>query len=331
MTVDARAAVRAAAGTSGLAALALSLLAGIALGSVHISPSEIWQVFIGAADADATQIICNIRLPRVLSGACVGLNLAMAGCIMQGIFSNPMADASTTGISAGAGLVAIAVMMLFPSATSLVPICALGGAMLTMAVVFALASKDGLSPMRLILSGMITGSFCAALTTILFVFFPDRVQSVVSWMAGSLQGQTWKHVFMILPYSCLGLLSYLWAYRQLNLLQLGEEAVRGLGVNLSRVRLLLVVLAAMLAASSVSVAGMVGFVGLIIPHITRMVVGTDFEYLLPCSALFGSALVVGADTLARYAFSPMEIPVGIFMSLLGAPFFIYLLQKRTQR
>lgn len=328
---DQRAPARALAGMVGMAALTLTVLAGIVFGSVHISLAEIWQVLTGSLNSEAAQIIYNIRLPRVLSGACVGINLAVAGCIMQGIFSNPMADSSTTGVSAGAGFVAIAIMMLFPTSTHLIPICAFAGAMLTIAIVFGLAWRDGLSPFRLILSGIIVSSFFGALTTILFVLFSDRVQSVVSWMAGSLQAQTWRHVSMILPYTCLGLVASLWGHRQLNLLQLGEEASRGLGVRLNHVRLGLIMLAAVLAASSVSVAGMVGFVGLIIPHTARMIVGSDFEYLLPCSALFGSALVVGADTLSRYAFRPMEIPVGIFMALLGAPFFIYLLQKKGNR
>lgn len=328
---DQRAPTRALAGIAGIAALLIAILAGIVLGSVHISPTEILQVFSGGLNSEAAQIIYNIRLPRIISGACVGINLAVAGCIMQGIFSNPMADSSTTGVSAGAGFVAIAIMIIFPASTHLIPICSFAGAMLTIAVVFGLAWKDGLSPFRLILSGIIVSSFFGALTTILFVLFSDRVQSVVSWMAGSLQAQTWRHVTMILPYTCLGLVASFWAHRQLNLLQLGEEASRGLGVRLNRVRLALIMLAAILAASSVSVAGMVGFVGLIIPHTARMIVGSDFEYLLPCSALFGSALIVGADTLSRYAFRPMEIPVGIFMALLGAPFFIYLLQKRSIR
>lgn len=151
---------------------------------------------------------------------------------------------------------------------------------------------------------------------------------MVSWMAGSLQSQTWTHVLMIMPYTLLGLAGSLWTYRQLNLLQLGEETARGLGVRLNAARLLLITLAAVLMASSVSVAGLIGFVGLMVPHIVRTIVGSDFEYLLPCSALFGSSLVVGADTLGRCAFRPLEIPVGIFMALLGAPFFMYLLQKR---
>ncbi|MDL2281149.1 iron ABC transporter permease [Selenomonadales bacterium OttesenSCG-928-I06] len=331
MAIDPRSTTRTLASLAGIIALLVAAIAGIGLGAVHISPSEIYSVLTGSASTEASQIITNIRLPRVISGACVGINLAIAGCILQGIFSNPMADSGTTGISAGAGFAAILIMLVFPEHTALVPLAAFSGGMITACLVFWVAWKDGIAPLRLILSGMIIGSFCAALTTILFVFFSDRVQNVVTWMAGSLQTQTWTHVFMILPYTIIGLIGIIWAYRQLNLLQLGEEAAQGLGVNLNQSRLLLLALASLLAGSAVSVAGMIGFVGLIIPHIVRMIVGSDFEYLLPCSALFGSALLVGADTLSRFLFSPIEVPVGIFTALLGTPFFIYLLQKRSPR
>ena len=331
VAIDPRSTTRTIASFAGLAALILTAIAGIALGAVQLTPSEIYSVITGNASVEAAQIITNIRLPRVIAGACVGINLAIAGCILQGIFSNPMADTGTTGISAGAGFAAILIMLAFPEHTALVPIVAFAGGMTTACIVFWVAWKDGLSPLRLILAGMIIGSFCGALTTILFVFFSDRVQNVVTWMAGSLQTQTWTHVYMILPYTIIGLICIFWAYRQLNLLQLGEAAAQGLGVNLTQTRLLLLALSALLAGSAVSVAGMIGFVGLIIPHIVRMIVGSDFEYLLPTSALFGSALLVGADTLSRYLFSPIEVPVGIFTALLGTPFFIYLLQKRSPR
>lgn len=160
--------------------------------------------------------------------------------------------------------------------------------------------------------------------------FPDRIQGVVNWLAGGFAGARWTYVWIVLPYSIIGLVGALWNYRKLNALQMGEEVALSLGINLKKTRIILVLLAAILAAASVSVAGLLGFVGLIVPHLMRLVVGSDFEYLLPASAVFGAGLLVGADTFARTIFSPAEIPVGIFLSFLGAPFFLYLLKRRSR-
>jgi iron complex transport system permease protein len=150
-------------------------------------------------------------------------------------------------------------------------------------------------------------------------------------MAGGFLGRSWDHVRMILPYSIVGLAGALWGHRYLTLLQLGDDVAKGLGVRVAAVRFILISMAALLAASAVSVAGLLGFVGLIVPHLTRMLVGSDFEYVLPCSALFGATLVVAADTAARTMFRPVEVPVGIFMAFLGAPFFLYLLRRGMRK
>ena len=149
-------------------------------------------------------------------------------------------------------------------------------------------------------------------------------------MAGGFAGASWQHVFMILPYSAFGIVVALWSYRKLNALQLGDDVAASLGLHVERTRFFLVAIAALLAASAVSVAGLLGFVGLVVPHIMRLLVGSDFEFLLPASAVFGAVLVIGADIVARTAFSPVEVPVGIFLSFLGAPFFLYLLKRRMR-
>ena len=166
--------------------------------------------------------------------------------------------------------------------------------------------------------------------TALSVFFSDKVQGTVSWLAGGFAGASWQSVRMIVPYSVVGIAGTLCLYRRLNALQLGDDVARTLGVQVDRTRTMLIALAALLAASAVSVAGLLGFVGLIVPHVMRLIVGSDFEPLLPCSALFGAILVAGADIAARTLFSPMEVPVGIFMSFIGAPFFLYLLKRRMK-
>jgi iron complex transport system permease protein len=293
---------------------------------------DIWQVFSGpAAGNEYYQIIYNIRVPRVIVGALTGINLALAGCILQGVLRNPLADPGIIGVSAGAGLAAMAVMILWPGLTALVPAVAFAGALVAAGIVFLLSWDRGVQPLRLILAGVALAAFFGGGMSALMVFHSDKVQGAVNWMAGGFQGRSWDHVRMILPYSFIGILGAVLSYRYLNALQLGDEVAKGLGIRVETARFTLVVLAALLAASAVSVAGLLGFVGLIVPHITRMLVGSDFEYLMPCAAVLGATLVVAADTVARTVFSPVEVPVGIFMAFLGAPFFIYLLRKGMGR
>lgn len=331
MVNDPRLAWRTAVSLAGLAALAMALIIGIRVGAVAVSMPDIWSVFVSPAGSEVYQIIYNIRVPRVLVGALTGMNLALAGCILQGVLRNPLADPGIIGVSAGAGLAAMLIMILWPGLMALVPPVAFGGALLSAGIVFLLSWDRGVQPLRLILAGVALAAFLGGGMSALMVFHADKVQGTVNWMAGGFQGRSWDHVRMILPYSLAGVLGTVISYRYLNALQLGDEAAKGLGIRVERARLGLVVLAALLAASAVSVAGLLGFVGLIVPHITRMLVGPDFEYLMPCAAVLGATLVVAADTVARTLFSPVEVPVGIFMAFLGAPFFLYLLRKGMRR
>ncbi|HWR06228.1 iron ABC transporter permease [Sporomusa sp.] len=329
---DPRTVWRSVISISGLAALVAALFIGIRIGAVPVSMYDIWQVFSGpAAGNEYYQIIYNIRVPRVIVGALTGINLALAGCILQGVLRNPLADPGIIGVSAGAGLAAMAVMILWPGLTALVPAVAFAGALVAAGIVFLLSWDRGVQPLRLILAGVALAAFFGGGMSALMVFHSDKVQGAVNWMAGGFQGRSWDHVRMILPYSFIGILGAVLSYRYLNTLQLGDEVAKGLGIRVETARFTLVVLAALLAASAVSVAGLLGFVGLIVPHITRMLVGSDFEYLMPCAAVLGATLVVAADTVARTVFSPVEVPVGIFMAFLGAPFFIYLLRKGMGR
>lgn len=314
----------------GLALVLLVAAISITQGAVKISWAEMYGVFTGNVDTEAYKIIHLLRLPRTILNIFVGINLALAGCILQGVLHNPLADPGIIGVSAGAGLFAMFLMIVLPEYTSLLPLAAFAGALLATGLVFILAWERGISPLRMILAGVAIAAFFGGGMSMLMVFFSERVQGTVVWLAGGFQGSSWEHVRIILPYSIVGIIGASLLSRKLNVMQLGDDIAKNLGVRTDIVRTMLVVLAALLAASAVSVAGLIGFVGLIVPHFMRLLVGSDYELLMPCSAVAGAILVTAADTFARTAFSPVEVPVGIFMSFIGAPFFLYLLKRRSK-
>ena len=322
--------------------LTITALAGITLllsgfiysvlkGSVAVSFDEFYRVFAGIETGGIYHVVMNIRLPRILVGGLVGINLALSGAILQSILKNPLADPGIIGISAGAGLAAMIIMILFPALTHLVPPAAFLGAVVTALLIYFLAYDGGAHPLRLILAGVALSAFLAAFMTSLTVLHSDKVQGTVNWMAGALSGRSWMHMKMILPYSLVGLTGALVGAKYLNILALGDDVAKGLGLNVERTKFILTLLAALLAASAVSVAGMLGFVGLIIPHITRMLIGSDNRYLIPFSAVFGALTVICADTAARLLFQPYELPVGVIMAFVGAPFFLSLLKRGVRR
>ncbi len=267
-------------------------------------------------------------MPRNLIAGFVGINLALSGATLQGVLNNPLADPGIIGISAGAGFMAFVIMILFPSYSYLVPIGAFIGAVTTSFLIYILAWKNGVSPIRLILSGVAVSAFVGAGINVLMTFYPDRVSGGLSFMIGGFSGKTWPDFKMIWPYtiSISGLLLLL--SNQINLLQLGDEVATGLGANVEKIRRILIVLAAFLAASAVSVAGLLGFVGLIVPHIGRMIIGSDYRYLYPATIGIGASVLIGCDLIARMVFDPIELPVGIIVALIGGPFFLYLLREK---
>lgn len=311
----------------GIFILFLAVLIGISCGIADLSWQELKDGLFLGVQSENYRIVYLIRMPRVFCGILAGTNLALAGCILQGILRNPLADPGIIGVTAGAGLFAMVIMIILPEITNLVPIAAFIGAMVAVAIVFALSWQRGVQPLRMILAGVAVSAFFGGAQTALMVFYSDRIQSTINWMAGGFQGASWSHVSMILPYTLLGLAAVFFISRWLNALQLGEDTARSIGLPVEKIRFVLLILAALLAASAVSVAGMLGFVGLVIPHMVRLVTGSDFDYLLPCSAIWGAAFVSMTDSAARLALAPVEVPVGVFMSFFGAPFFLYLLKK----
>lgn len=317
-----------------LSVVALFLLlavGGIAMslskGALPIALTDITAVLRGEQGGMYEQIIWNIRLPRTLVGALVGINLALAGAVLQGVMKNPLADPHIIGVSSGAGLAGVSILVLLPQKEYLVTPAAFIGAMLAACFIYILAWKGGIRPVRIILAGVAVSAFLNSGISALMVFYSDRVHGALMWMVGGLSARSWPHWDMIWPYTLLGGLLAILSAGRLNILNLGDDIARGLGLSVEVTRISLTAVAALLAASAVSVVGLLGFVGLIVPHAARLLVGSDFRYLLPASALLGIAVVTISDTLARTMFAPVEIPVGIIMAFFGAPFFLYLLRR----
>ena len=313
----------------GLCALIAGLTMSISLGAVPISPGEVFTAILGDSERVPRQIVWNLRVPRAIVGGLVGMNLAIAGVLLQGIMRNPLAAPTIVGVTAGAGLAATAVLILVPGLPSFLPIAAFCGAMAASTVVYILSWQPGIgtSPVRMVLAGVAVTSMLGAFTTGLMTLFSDRVQPVLLWMAGNLVGRSWNHLELIWVYSAAGLIGALLLVRQLNVMQLGDESAQALGVRTERIRFIAIALASLLAASAVSVAGLVGFVGLMVPHVMRLLGGHNHAYLVIASAVGGATLLIWADLGARMVLAPLEMPVGIVTALIGGPFFVFLLYK----
>lgn len=310
-----------------MAAVVLSFLLGNAMGTIKIPVNRILEVIFHQDATTECSTIWNIRLPRVILAGLVGINLALSGSILQGIMGNPLADPGIIGISSGAGLFGIFILVVLPQYQSAVPLFAFLGAMLAATIIYALAWNGGILPMRVVLAGVAVSALFQAGISGTLVFYSDRVHGALTFMNGSLSGRSWGEVQTILPYTILGLVFSFFLREKMNIMLLGDDVARGVGLNVEKTRLVCTALAALLAASAVSVVGLLGFVGLIVPHSIRLLLGNDYRMLVPGSALCGAALVMLSDTFARTIFSPIEIPVGIVMAVLGVPFFLYLLRR----
>ncbi|WP_255198137.1 FecCD family ABC transporter permease [Halorarius litoreus] len=285
----------------------------------------------------ATLVVWTIRMPRVLVAGFVGLNLALSGAIFQAVTKNELASPFILGVSSGAGFAILLTLVVFPAFAFLLPITAAVGGTLAFLVVYAIAWKGGTSPVRLVLAGVIVGTVLNSLQTSLFFFAGDvgTVQQAVAWTTGSLTGVDWEQVRLVLPWTLLVVPAAALGARQLNVLLLGESTASSLGMRVERTRFLLSAVGIVAAAASVAVAGIVGFVGLIVPHAVRTVVGSDHKRLLVGCAFAGPTLLVISDLGARLFFevvfgSPTQIPVGIVTGLVGGPYFLYLMRKRQQ-
>lgn len=331
------------------AVLVASVVMSLTLGAANLEAGKVALTLLsrlpglGGLDPGLTSgqetIVFDLRLPRLALALLVGASLSVAGVVMQAFFQNPMAAPSIIGISAGASfgatLAVVTGVGIGVAGLGAVPVAAFAGALVTTALVYVLSRRGGRTPVGvLLLTGVAMGSLMSALAALALVTGQDPsrrdLDQVVYWMLGSVAGKTWTHVLVVLPYvGVAGLLTWFFG-RDLNVLTLGDESAWYLGLNVEQVRLLLLALSSLLTAAAVAVSGVIGFIGLVVPHLMRILAGPDHRTLLPASAVAGGTLLVLADVVARTLVAPTEIPVGIITSLIGAPFFLYLLHRRRE-
>ena len=309
----------------------ITVFFAVSMGSVSIPLKEIFNFLLDRGDDINKSIIFDIRLPRVLIAALVGSNLAVAGALLQSVMKNPLADPGIIGVSSGASLGAITIMLIIPQYTYLVPLFAFLGGVFATFLIFILSWKDGIKPIRIILSGVAINAMLGGATSLISVLNSDRIQGILMWVNGSIWGRSWNDLNMILMYSIIGLILSFFCVRTSNILLLSDEKAVNLGINVNRSRVLISLLGAFLAGISTSIVGIIGFVGLVVPHISRLVIGSDYKYLLPLSMIGGATMLLLADTFARIVAKPIELPVGTIMAVIGGPFFLYLLRKGEKR
>ncbi|GKV65976.1 corrinoid ABC transporter permease [Sporosarcina sp. NCCP-2331] len=310
----------------------LAVIAGIVaigLGSVTVAVPEILQTLFKTAESAVNDtIIWNIRLPRVLLAMVIGANIAVSGAILQAVMGNPLADPGLTGVTSGAAVCVLAIMLAMPEFTQFIPLAAFIGGMLAATAVYALAwRRSGMSPITIILAGVAVNALCGGVVGYLSIMYSDRLPSAVQWMNGSLAAKGNSALAMVLPYSIVGWILSFFAIRKANVIRMGDQVAMNLGENVNRIRILLSILAVFLAAVSVAAIGMIGFVGLIVPHMARFLVGSNYKFLLPMSMALGALVLLLADTGGRTLFAPMDIPAGILMAVIGGPYFLYLMRR----
>ena len=318
--------------------LILVILSSVTVGSVKVRPSRSITILLqsilglkGGGTETEQAIILSLRFPRALLAGLVGAGLSVSGAIFQALLKNPLADPYILGVSSGAAVGAIVAILMGLSTLSFgLPLASFVGALLTILAVFYFGRQEGkIHPNTLLLAGVIIGSFLSALIMFFIsVSQKEELHTIIFWLMGDFSFSNYQTIRIIFPYI---LLSFLFLYsraRQLNLILSGEENALQLGVNVENLRLISYLSASLLTAASVSVCGLIGFVGLIVPHSVRLIFGPDHRLLIPCSALVGASFLIASDTLARTLLAPIELPVGVITAAFGGPFFIYLLKTR---
>jgi iron complex transport system permease protein len=324
----------------------LTITFAITIGPVQIPPLNAYMIIIrnipfignlagGGQSSMEEVIILQVRLPRVLGATIVGISLAVSGVVLQGLLRNPMADPYVIGISAGASLgaslaIAFGVGLSFFGLLYSIPLMAFITALGTIFVVYSIArTGQGVPMLTLLLVGIAVNSFILAIIAIIRLVSGEAIHAIMAWILGSLAACNWNYLIMALPFTVIGILIIYVFARDLNIILLGEEQANHLGVNTERLKKVMLACVSLMTAAAVSISGIIGFIGLIIPHMARMLIGPDHRILIPSSALAGAIVLILCDTVARTILRPAELPVGIFTSLIGCPFFIYLLRRKS--
>ncbi len=324
--------------------LFVMILISVSVGSADIDVKTVFLILLSKIPffgdgiiqtwKDSTEtIVWDIRMPRILLGMLVGAALALAGAIYQGVLRNPLADPFILGVSSGSALGASLILLFGFEIVVLghwtLPIVAFISGLITLLIVYLLAKVNNRMQMEtLILAGVVVQAFISSMLSLIMALADEKMQTILFWMMGSLALTDWSYNGIILPIVVIGVLISFFMARILNILGLGEENAYYTGVNIRRVRLLLLIVASLLTGAAVSVSGTIGFVGLVIPHIIRLAFGSDYRIIIPLSVIGGAIFLVGADTIARTVLEPRELPIGVITAILGAPFFGYLLRKK---
>ncbi|NBI30240.1 FecCD family ABC transporter permease [Chengkuizengella marina] len=333
-------------GGAGILLLLLSIVVSLSMGSAHIPLLQVWRILLHQLPLvgqhisvdwpiSSEKIILEVRFPRIILGILVGACLSLAGTGFQGVLRNPLADPFTLGVATGASvgaafLILFGIQFLWLGQWT-VPIVAFLSGILSLLFVFKLAGIQGKFRVEtVILSGVVVQAFLGSIVSFMITLSDDVINRIVFWLMGSLALRGWEFSIILFPYLFIGFIVLLGYGRVLNLFALGERQAAHLGVNVDRSKWIVLIFSTLISAAAVSVAGVIGFVGLIVPHLIRLLVGPDYRLILPLSVLFGAIYVLWADTIARMLLNPQEIPLGVITAFIGAPFFAYLLSKNKK-
>ncbi len=312
--------------------LALALLLSLAIGSVFLTPAQLWEALTGHGTPISDAILWDIRLPRTVLVALTGMALSGSGAAYQGLFRNPLADPFLIGVASGAGLGAVIAMSIqWPYSfwgLMVIPIASFLAGLLTIFIVYSLARLGKTVPTtNLILAGVAFSSFATSLTSFLMLRSTGEVRRALGWLLGGATQAGWTAILAILPYLLIGLGLLTVSGHALNLLQFGDDQAQQLGLNVTRAKTILLVAASLATAAAVAFSGIIGFIGLIVPHVMRLWFGPDYRRLIPLSIIGGASALIVSDVVARVVIAPQEIPVGIVTALVGAPFFLWILRR----
>lgn len=335
-----------AAYTAAIIFLIAAILAGISIGSVRVPVGDIVNITTGKvlpmlnnkeSDAMFYNIVLNIRLPRVVLAGLVGASLAIAGAAFQGLLRNPLADPYTLGVSSGASVGAV-ITLFYQISFPLVglytlPLFSIVSAFVTIMIVlfFARSIDRSMKVETIILTGIIFSSFLGALISLMIALSGEELRQIIGWLLGSVSMRGWSYVQIILPFLITGSVMLLMNTRELNAIAFGEERAQYLGVNVAARKVAVLAASSMITGAAVAVSGTIGFVGLVVPHLTRIIWGPDHRHLLPLSMLIGAGFLILADLAARIVIQPAELPIGVITALIGAPVFAFILLRRMER